>query len=63
MLVLTCTIMIKGEKNVSTFGWKDEGFRTSTDLSLDWKEQLNYRIVQTTSAGKETMLYYGCRCS
>ncbi|CAC5388020.1 PKD1L2 [Mytilus coruscus] len=50
---------IWGEKKVTTNGWNDEGFRTSTDTSYDWKEQLNYRIVQTNSVGKETLLYYG----
>ncbi|CAC5416734.1 PKD1L2 [Mytilus coruscus] len=50
---------IWGEKRVTTNGWNDEGFRTSTDTSYDWKEQLNYRIVQTNSEGKETLLYYG----
>ncbi|CAG2212910.1 PKD1L2 [Mytilus edulis] len=50
---------IWGEKKVTTNGWNDEGFRTSTDISYDWKEQLNYRIVQTNSEGKETLLYYG----
>ncbi|XP_052068761.1 uncharacterized protein LOC127708011 isoform X2 [Mytilus californianus] len=48
-----------GEKKVTTNGWNDEGFRTSTDTSYDWKEQLIYRIVQTNSEGKETLLYYG----
>ncbi|XP_076076045.1 uncharacterized protein LOC143046870 [Mytilus galloprovincialis] len=50
---------IWGEKKVTTNGWNDEGFRTSTDTSYDWKEQLNYRIVQTNAEGKETLLYYG----
>ncbi|CAG2251689.1 PKD1L2 [Mytilus edulis] len=48
-----------GEKKVTTNGWNDEGFRTSTDTSYDWKEQLMYRIVQTNSEEKETLLYYG----
>ncbi|CAG2184580.1 Aldehyde dehydrogenase family 3 member B3,Aldehyde dehydrogenase,Aldehyde dehydrogenase family 3 member B2,Fatty aldehyde dehydrogenase,Aldehyde dehydrogenase family 3 member B1,Putative aldehyde dehydrogenase YwdH,Aldehyde dehydrogenase, dimeric NADP-preferring,Aldehyde dehydrogenase family 3 comG,4,4'-diaponeurosporen-aldehyde dehydrogenase,Aldehyde dehydrogenase family 3 member H1,Aldehyde dehydrogenase family 3 member I1, chloroplastic,Aldehyde dehydrogenase family 3 member F1 [Mytilus edulis] len=48
-----------GEKKVTTNGWNDEGFRTSNDTSYDWKEQLMYRIVQTNSEGKETLLYYG----
>ncbi|CAC5383759.1 PKD1L2 [Mytilus coruscus] len=50
---------IWGEKKVTTNGWNDEGFRTSTDTSYDWKEQLIYRIVQTNSEGKDTLLYYG----
>lgn len=51
---------VTGEKKVITTGWKDEGFRNSKDPSIDWKEQLNYRIVQMISDGKETLLYYGC---
>ncbi|XP_063447201.1 uncharacterized protein LOC134726715 [Mytilus trossulus] len=50
---------IWGEKKVTTNGWNDEGFRTLTDTSYDWKEQLNYRIVQTNAEGKEILLYYG----
>jgi len=46
---------------VATVGWKDEGFRSTNDVSLDWKEQLNYRIVQLSQAG-DAMLYYGCKC-
>ncbi|CAG2234855.1 PKD1L2 [Mytilus edulis] len=48
-----------GETKVSTDGWNDEGYRSSTDSNFDWKEQLNFRIVQLTSQGKETLLYYG----
>jgi len=51
---------VTGEQKVTTTGWKDEGFRNLKDPSVDWKEQLNYRIVQMTSDGKETLLYYGC---
>lgn len=49
------------EKKVITAGWKDEGFRINNDVSLDWKEQLNYRIVQLSPTG-DAMLYYGCKC-
>lgn len=44
---------------MKTSGWLDEGFRTTLDESIDWKEQLNYRIVQVDGTGKETLLYFG----
>ncbi|CAC5393783.1 unnamed protein product [Mytilus coruscus] len=48
-----------GEKKVTTDGWKDEGYRSYRDSSYDWKEQINFRLVELTSEGKEILLYYG----
>ncbi|XP_071131842.1 uncharacterized protein [Mytilus edulis] len=48
-----------GEKKVTTDGWKDEGYRSYKDSNYDWKEQINFRIVELTSDGKEILLYYG----
>lgn len=41
-------------------GWMDEGFRSVRNSLYDVKEELNFRIIQTSSDGKETLLYYGC---
>jgi hypothetical protein len=49
LCLLITPYITSDEKKVITAGWKDEGFRSSNDVSLDWKEQLNYRIVQTLS--------------
>lgn len=54
-----CSIF-KGEFKITVSNWKDEGFRSLTNPSLDWKEQINYRIIQIIE-GKEVILYYGCK--
>ncbi|CAG2203442.1 unnamed protein product [Mytilus edulis] len=48
----------RGEFKITVSNWKDEGFRSLTNPSLDWKEQINYRIIQIIE-GKEVILYYG----